>query len=157
APDGKIYTYTLQRSLRPEENEGALEPRSRRPPGGGPHDTESFLGTSRKDAKTSVATGPIVTVASTGALLDSLLAGQTVAANDALMRSKIPTWDPPRVSEEEENVQIVAFIYAAKKESDNDFHLLLGGSAAGGADPRYMTAEVSGLPNPPNSSSTALQ
>jgi hypothetical protein len=156
-PDGKIYTYTLEPSLHPEANEAPLQPRARRQPGSGANDTESFLGNARRDAKTSIGSGPIVTLASTGDLLDLLLAGQTPAANDSLMRSKIRSMKTPRVAEERRNVQINAFIYAAKKETDNDFHLLLGGTAPTGGDPRYLTAEVSGLPNPPNSASSTLQ
>lgn len=50
-----------------------------------------------------------------------------------------------RVEEEERNVKVNAFLYAASRESDNDFHLIIG------RDPKrstalYMTVEISGLP-----------
>jgi hypothetical protein len=55
-----------------------------------------------------------------------------------------------RVSEEKRNVRVRAFLYAASREADNDFHLIIG------RDPDrspslYMTVELSGLP--PSSSS----
>jgi hypothetical protein len=53
--------------------------------------------------------------------------------------------DSGRVAEEERNVRLKAFLYAASREADNDFHLILGRDAA--EEPHvYMTAEVSGLP-----------
>ena len=62
------------------------------------------------------------------------------------MRSKVNA-DSPRSPEERRNVTVTAFLYATKKEADNDFHLLIGDNPAGG-DGRFMTSEVSGLPNP---------
>ena len=50
-----------------------------------------------------------------------------------------------RVVEEERNVRVVCWLYAASRENDNDYHLILG--RAPGASPlRYMTMELSGLP-----------
>jgi hypothetical protein len=64
--------------------------------------------------------------------------------------------DPPigrgatsgRVSEERRNVAVRAWLYAASRENDNDFHLIIGGDPD--ESPVYMTVEVSGLP-PANS------
>jgi hypothetical protein len=64
------------------------------------------------------------------------------------MRSKLNE-DSPRSPDEERNVTVTAFLYATKKEDDNDFHLLIGDNPNGG-DGRFMTAEVSGLPVPDN-------
>lgn len=55
----------------------------------------------------------------------------------------------PRAAEKQRNVTVTAYLYATKKETDNDFHLLIGDNPNGG-DGRFMTAEVSGLPNPDN-------
>jgi len=52
---------------------------------------------------------------------------------------------PFRVAEEQRNVTIPAWIWYVRKESDNDFHVIIGSSA----DPTavtYMNVEVSGLP-----------
>ncbi len=62
----------------------------------------------------------------------------------------------PRASEEQRNVTVTAFLYATKKETDNDFHLLIGDNPNGG-DGRFMTAEVSGLPNPDDSLTPQFQ
>jgi hypothetical protein len=53
--------------------------------------------------------------------------------------------DSNRVSEEMRNVRVHAFLYAASREDDNDFHLIIG------RDPKestkvFMTMEISGLP-----------
>ena len=51
---------------------------------------------------------------------------------------------------------MTAFLYATKKETDNDFHLLIGDNPNGG-DGRFMTAEVSGLPNPDDAATPQFQ
>jgi hypothetical protein len=50
-----------------------------------------------------------------------------------------------RTSEEQHNVTVGAYIYAVSKESDNDFHLIVGDKncADGGC---FINVEVSGLP-----------
>src|SRR5258708_31612841 len=50
-----------------------------------------------------------------------------------------------RVTEEQRNIHVVGFLYAASREADNDFHLVVGRNPATSPD-MYMTAEVSGLP-----------
>lgn len=59
-----------------------------------------------------------------------------------------------RVPEERRNVRVSAFLYAASREDDNDFHLIIG------TDPKSaklvcMTMEISGLP-PKKAASFAL-
>jgi hypothetical protein len=50
-----------------------------------------------------------------------------------------------RVAEEQRNIQLDGFLYAASREADNDFHLIVGRAPA--ATPEmYMTMEISGLP-----------
>ncbi len=50
-----------------------------------------------------------------------------------------------RVKEEQRNVGVAAFLYAASREADNDFHLIVGRNQKL-APEMYMTMEVSGLP-----------
>jgi hypothetical protein len=50
-----------------------------------------------------------------------------------------------RVSEEKRNVRVRAFLYAASREDDNDFHLIIGRSPKKSPS-MYMTVELSGLP-----------
>ena len=49
-----------------------------------------------------------------------------------------------RVDEEKRNVRVKAFLYAASREDDNDYHLIIG--RAPNKPAKYMTAEISGLP-----------
>ena len=56
-----------------------------------------------------------------------------------------------RIPEEQRNVRVRAFLYAASREPDNDFHLIVGDDPAAAA-PKLMTMEISGLP--PSSSAS---
>jgi hypothetical protein len=101
---------------------------------------DNFKGTARKAAKLSKAQAKLEKFGDLKDLIDSL-------TSDAKMVSlHIPTdAKSDRVKEEQRNVQINAFLYAASRESDNDFHLIIG------RDPKnpkemYMTVELSGLP-----------
>ena len=58
-----------------------------------------------------------------------------------------------RVKEEQRNVRVTAFLYAASHENDNDFHLIVGRKPTDLPE-MYMTMEVSGLPS---SGSAAFQ
>jgi hypothetical protein len=150
APDGQTYRVTLVPALqKPEPEERELVPEATKGTGG-----DTFTGVARKGAKTLIAAAPVTPFPSTGAFLDALLNGKTAAANDAAMRAKLKP-SSPRVAEELRNAHFSGFLYAAKKESDNDFHLLVGGVATS-SDPRYLTCEVSGLPLPPNAASNTL-
>src|SRR5262249_3463729 len=66
-----------------------------------------------------------------------------VMANDPNI-TKAP--DSQRVSAEQLNVTVPAYIYAASKERDNDFHLILGDLDAT-ATGDFLNAEISGLPD----------
>lgn len=54
--------------------------------------------------------------------------------------------DSARLDDEQRNVTVGGFIYATKKESDNDFHLIVGDQlcAVGSC---LITVEVSGIPS----------
>jgi hypothetical protein len=53
--------------------------------------------------------------------------------------------DSGRVAEENRNVRVRCWLYAASRENDNDYHLILG-RAPGLTSETYKTMEVSGLP-----------
>ena len=120
-----------------------------------PSDGEHFAGQARKAAKTSFAGATEESFASPGALLDSILKGASPGDNDQVMRGKLNA-SSARAPEEQRVVSVTAFLYATKKEADNDFHLLIGDNPDGG-DGRFMTAEVSGLPNPDDSLTPQFQ
>lgn len=102
-------------------------------------DADTFAGTARADAKTSIAKAPIEEFADLAALIATLSA-------DAAMRNHVPKISEgpmsQRVVEEQRNVRVHAYLWAAKREADNDYHLMLGTKT--GAP--FLTAEVSGLP-----------
>lgn len=103
---------------------------------------DRFRGTARKAAKLSIAGAPIQAFADLPGLIASL-------TPDHLMRSHDPPIDDDagsdRVSEEERNVRVRALLYAASRENDNDFHLIIGNARSPGPL-RCMTMELSGLP-----------
>ena len=109
---------------------------------------DKFEGTSRKAAKLSIADAPTKTVNDLKTLVNSL------PAHEDMVALKIKTTATSnRVAQEKRNIRVKVFLYAASREDDNDFHLILG------RDPDktpevYMTMELSGLP-PASSASFA--
>ncbi len=114
---------------------------------------DNFAGTARKVAKLSISDAAIESFADIPDLVASLPS-----------KSKMVRHHPPittdsnsgRVAEEQRNVSINAFLYAASRENDNDWHLIVGRDPT--ADPPvYMTMEVSGLPPHSNPSFARLK
>jgi hypothetical protein len=102
---------------------------------------DAYQGTARKAAKLSIADAQIEAFADIKDLIGTL-------PTDAHMISHQPpvTTDAGsgRIAEENRNVRVRAFIYAASREDDNDFHLIVG--HATDIEQVYMTMELSGLP-----------
>ena len=101
---------------------------------------DKYQGQNRKSAKLSVAAAAIEEFSDVRTLIESLAPHETMTHHH-------PPIGPgsDRVKEEQRNVRLRGFLYAASRENDNDFHLIIG------RDPRafpemYMTMEVSGLP-----------
>lgn len=115
----------------------------------------NFAGHYRKDAKTSIArdsNGDILSAEqyeTLEALMGALPADQDMRDEYPGIES-INTAPKGRVSEEEHIVQVTAYIHAIKLEvgrtGDHDFHVMLG-TAARRNTGRFMTAEISGLPD----------
>jgi hypothetical protein len=114
---------------------------------------DSFRGTARRAAKISIADAPVEPFGDLPALLASL-------PPDQQMTSRQPSISEGsrsnRVAEEKRNVRVRAFLYAASREDDNDFHLIVG-SAPGTGPLRCMTMELSGLPPARNRSHARLK
>ncbi len=109
---------------------------------------DNFAGNDRKAAKLSIANAPTERFQDLKALIDGLEPEQHMV-NHKPRITTAPTSN--RAKEEMRNVGVRAFLYAASREADNDFHLIVGRDPA--ATPEmYMTMEVSGLP-PANSPS----
>ena len=104
---------------------------------------DNFGGTQRKAAKISIATGKTKTFKTVSALIASL------PTDDKMIKRKPKIGkgaNSDRVSEEMRNVGVsAAFLYAASREDDNDFHLIIGGDPQGTPE-MYITMELSGLP-----------
>jgi hypothetical protein len=112
-------------------------------PGTAAPSQENFEGNDRETAKTSIATAAPREFATVADLLSS---GMFVADKKMIAHKPPITKDgtSERVSEEKFNVTITGFLYAAKKEDDNDFHCIVG--TAKGSTPHFVNVEVSGLP-----------
>ena len=103
---------------------------------------DQFGGTSRKAAKLSIAPGPTKTYSELKKLIDSLVADDAMVAHTPKIKT---TASSGRVKEEKRNVKVKAFLYAASREDDNDFHLIIGRAVTKSPE-LYMTMELSGLP-----------
>lgn len=104
--------------------------------------SDNFGGTQRKAAKISIATGRTKTFKTVSALIAFL------PTDDQMVKRKPKIGkgaNSGRVAEEMRNVGVSAFLYAASREDDNDFHLIIGGDPQGTPE-MYMTMELSGLP-----------
>ena len=102
----------------------------------------SFKGKSRKAAKLSIASGTPEQFDDLKKLIRDLPLDEDMVAHEPLITV---AQNSGRVAEEKRNVRVIAFLYAASREADNDFHLIIG------RDPNrspsmYMTVELSGLP-----------
>jgi len=96
---------------------------------------DDFEGRARKAAKLSIPTAATEAFADVSSLLESLPEDPDVSDDR----------DSGRIPEEERNVRVRAFLYAASREADNDFHLIVGDDPDA-ASPQLMTMEISGLP-----------
>jgi hypothetical protein len=103
---------------------------------------EAFGGTDRKAAKLSIATGALELFKDVKDLIESLPAEIDMTDHHPPITREAKSG---RVNEEQRNVSVNAFIYAASRENDNDFHLILGRDLNKSPE-RYMTMELSGLP-----------
>jgi hypothetical protein len=102
--------------------------------------TDVFTGKVRRIAKTNILPGNPKSFASISALRASLPSDDDMIARNI---GRGPGVD--RVDVENRNVSVTAFIYTFRKESDNDYHVILGDDPASG-NPRFLNAEVSGIP-----------
>jgi hypothetical protein len=102
-------------------------------------DGETFCRTARRAAKTSVAHGTTMQF-DTFQEFHDWLPKQKDMENLHIPRGI----DSNRVDKEKYDVTIVAYLYAAAKQSDNDFHLIVGGGPNAPTS-RKMNVEISGL------------
>src|SRR5258708_20894328 len=82
---------------------------------------DDFAGKDRKKAKLSIGTGALEKFDDLSGLLDSLVTDAEMAAHKPKI-STLPTSD--RVDEEERNVSVTAWLYAASRAAANDFPII---------------------------------
>ena len=104
--------------------------------------SDKYAGTARKAAKLSTASAPVEQFTDLQDLIQTLPAHSTMANHTPKIKT---TATSNRVAEEKRNVKVTVFLYAASREDDNDFHLILGRDPAK-SPPVYFTMELSGLP-----------
>lgn len=107
-----------------------------------PSTGDNYAGTDRKAAKLSKAPGAATTFSDLKDLIASLPAESKMIKHKPPIKT-VATFG--RVKEEQRNVSVEAFLYAASREADNDFHLIIGRDHTLTPE-MYMTMEVSGLP-----------
>lgn len=116
---------------------GVLDPTTLAAPVG-----DSFKGTARKAAKLSIVSSPPKTYSDLKALVASLPPDEDMIDHTPKITA---TATSNRVKEEKRNVRVTAYLYAASKETDNDYHLIVG-RRPDEPEELYMTMELSGLP-----------
>ncbi len=125
----------------------AIKAAARKPPSTG----DQFGGTDRKAAKLSVGSGKTEIFSDISKLIP------TLPLHDAMAKLKIPLGPTSgRVSQEQRNIRLTGFLYAASREADNDFHLIVGRAPTASGPPMFMTMEISGLPPNNNSAFAAI-
>jgi hypothetical protein len=102
---------------------------------------ETFRGISRKAAKLTIADAAVEAFEDIKDLIETLPTEEDMISHQPPITTDA---ESGRVDEENRNVVVRAFLYAASREDDNDFHLIVG--RATDRDPMYMTIELSGLP-----------
>jgi hypothetical protein len=133
-PQGGQYRILVTNELDPTDKMDKIAAAAAGPPG------DDFRGTARKTAKLSIAAAAVEHFDDLQNIIDSLV------SDDQMAQQGIPEGaDSGRVDEENRNIQVRAFLYAASRETDNDFHLILGRDPSLKSE-SFMTMEVSGLP-----------
>ncbi|HEX7174160.1 MAG TPA: hypothetical protein VF240_02585 [Pyrinomonadaceae bacterium] len=103
---------------------------------------DNFTGTQRRAAKISIAKAPLRTYTDLKNLVRYLPTDESMIKRTPKI-GKTATSD--RVEEEMRNVRVKVFLYAASRENDNDYHLILGRDPSKTPE-LYITMELSGLP-----------
>lgn len=147
APRKKIAKHAGPTVLAVVKDTGFREPQPAKPTGlmaarAKPNDGVSFAGTARKAAKLSIASGQPATRS-----LEDLITW--CRSHDAGMRNHEPPISKDaksgRLPEEEVNVTVDGWVHYAKKEADNDYHLIIG-TSDNLDQSDLMNVEISGLP-----------
>src|SRR5215216_3057097 len=102
---------------------------------------DAFRGNARKAAKLAIADAGVEAFEDIKDLIETLPTEEDMISHQPPITRDA---ESGRVDEENRNVHVRAFLYAASREDDNDFHLIVGRDPD--LEPTYMTMELSGLP-----------
>ena len=102
---------------------------------------DAFRGNARKAAKLAIADAGVEAFEDIKDLIETLPTEEDMISHQPPITRDA---ESGRVDEENRNVHVRAFLYAASREDDNDYHLIVG--RAPDREPMYMTIELSGLP-----------
>jgi len=114
---------------------------------------DNFAGTARKAAKLSVAAASEESFDDLQDLIDRLPPKKVMTQHKPQITTDAKSG---RVAEEKRNVKVRAFLYAASREDDRDYHLIIG-RARNKTRHMYMTVEISGLPPKTSASFATLK
>lgn len=136
----KGKTYRLHDTF----DQGTFQEKATTPPtpeGAGGVGNDTFDGKDRKIPKTTIlADVEVEEFATVAALIATLPTDEDMKQLSGITRDTMT-----RVDAEKRNVRVSGFIYAFKKEDDNDYHIILG-DPLGTDPPVYLNVEVSGIP-----------
>lgn len=111
-----------------------------------------FAGVYREAAKTSFVSGSPQSFSTVTALRNSLPEDDDMRDGDPVLNKT-----SARVAVEKHNVKVTAWVYAAKFEDDNDFHVIIGTAPPGSPTTKFFNVEISGLPKKQNSATSKLR
>jgi hypothetical protein len=131
APDGQFYKVTLMDANEAETHIGLTAESL-------DCQTDIFHGNDRKAAKLSLVTAGLESFTSLTAFLNTLRPDDEMINNGSISMSATNK----RVAAEKRNIKLTnVFLFAIKRESDNDYHLIIGDQ-----NNNYFNIECSGLP-----------
>jgi hypothetical protein len=103
-------------------------------------DSDNFDGSNRADAKISISPSTLQSYSTIRSLAGTL-------PGKDLMVDSISGTNMPRIPSENRNVTIKkAYLYAYSRQTDEDFHVIIGTTKKASATTRYFNVEISGLP-----------
>jgi hypothetical protein len=139
--NGTFRTVTIVSDDEAEHDEETPSPNA------GSTCTRNFSGVARASAKISFASATTRNYVSFSTLRNSL-------ALDNTMRNLGITNSSPRVSQENKNVRLTnRYLYALKRESDGDLHIIMGDASS----TNFLNCEASGYPSSSAASYTAIK
>lgn len=103
-------------------------------------DSDNFDGSNRKDAKISISPASLQSYFTIRSLASTL-------PDKNLMADSITGTNSPRIPSENRNVRIKkTYLYAYSRQTDEDFHVIIGTTKKQTSTTRFFNVEISGLP-----------